>query len=723
MTFEASPPPATHSPASATTSLALLSLLAAGPAFAQPEPALPDVQITAERRETALLKTPMSVGVVGLREIEQGGIRELNGLVGVVAGVAVPNGFSNMPQAVGIRGVGVSIPAMTQAVGIYVDDVPLVRGYATAIWDLPDIERIEVLRGPQGTLYGQNLTAGAVRIVSADPTADKQGWLSAGAGNHDARELRGYFNGPLGDGPLSGSLAFSRRSNEGFGHNATLDRAVNKLDVGQFRAKLGLEVSRDTQVVVALDGLRDRSDPNTSNFPLNHADAMPRVLFSSNDSGNFERHAGGLSIKVDSQLSEALKFRSITALRTYRDDPFVGEWSGLAQARYTVSQIEKQRAFSQELQWQGQYRHWSWTSGAMLVRDRFDFSRFAAAVPVAAPAFQTEAQTHLETTDIGLYGQARLALSAKAGATFGARAYRTRQSGSNGFWRNNLARQRSSEVYFAPDLSAARSGVLPKLGIDYQWQPDLLVYASWGQGAKFGGFNRAAESLTAARAVANPDKVSTWELGGKQRFAEGTLALSVALFHNSYRDYLAGLTNTIVNGVVVTDAVLTNAGRAQTYGGDLELTAKISARTELALSAELLRSRFSAFANPSGAAATNYVGNRLPYAPNLSLGGNLSHVQPLDGGTAITWHASLQYIGRQYLDVANSPAMTVQPQTYVNAGASWSNARRDWTVSLRIRNLMDKTYVLLRNRIPSMGVDAAFYNAPRTVLLTSRHDF
>jgi iron complex outermembrane receptor protein len=121
---------------------------------------------------------------------------------------------------------------------IYVDDVPLIRGYATALWDLPDIQRIEVLRGPQGTLYGQNSTAGAVKIVSIEPGSDREAWVSAGIGNYDALEFRGYVNEPIGTEGTAASFAFSRRTNDGFAYNASLNEGANKLDATQFRAKL-----------------------------------------------------------------------------------------------------------------------------------------------------------------------------------------------------------------------------------------------------------------------------------------------------------------------------------------------------------------------------------------------------------------------------------------------------------------------------------------------------
>ena len=166
-----------------------------------------------------------------------------------------------------------------------------------------------------------------------------------------------------------------------------------------------------------------------------------------------------------------------------------------------------------------------------------------------------------------------------------------------------------------------------------------------------------------------------------------------------------------------------NAGKAKTYGVDVDLAAKLAPRTDLTLSAELLRTRIVEFANPTGAAVSNYVGNELPYASRLSFSTHFEHVQPLPDGSSLGFTAALQHLSRQYSDVQNSVTGTVVPQTYLNLGTTWMTPERQWTFSLRVRNVTNKTYVVLRTKIPSVDVDAANYNAPRTLLATMRHDF
>ena len=709
----------------AAPGLAPLLALAAIPALAQQvaEP-LPEVVVSAERTLTLARSTPLSLGVVEAREIEAKGVRDLQDVANVVAGVSVPNGFSNMPQAVAIRGVGASLPAMSQAVGIYLDDVPLVRGYATALWDLPDIERIEVLRGPQGTLYGQNSSGGAVKVITRAPTPEFEAWASAAAGNHGAREARAYLNGALGAGGLAASLGVSRRRTDGYGYNAALDEKVNRLDVAQVQAKLRWLGTAGLDAVLAVDGSRDRSDNNTINFPLNHPRAAPRVTFSGPGKDAFQRLAGGGSLRLVKQLGGGAELRSITAYRRYRDDPMMADFGGLETPRMTIRQLVEQRAFSQELQLQGRGERLAWTTGAMLVRDDFGFTRFTALHPLAAPApVHTDAATRQETRDLGLYAQGRYALATGVGLTLGARAYQTRQTGANAFWRADAGGRRLQQVYDAPDLATRSRGVLPRLALDWQATPATYLYASYARGEKFGGFNRAAESLVSAHQATDPERVATFEAGAKGRYAGGRVSVDLALFRNDYDDYLAPLSGTRIDGVQVSDVVLVNAARASSHGLDLDLGLALAQRTRWTVSLEALRSRFDDFINPGGVASGDYVGNELPNAPRLSVASSLSHVQPFASGGALTLDLSAKYVRRHYSEVSNAAGVMIPDQTYVNLAAVYRTPSRRWSLALRARNLQGRAYPTLRNRIAPLGIDAAYYNPPRTVLVTARRDF
>jgi iron complex outermembrane recepter protein len=698
-----------------------LILVTAAARAADEAQTLPPVLVTAERMPGVAEKTPVSMGVVSKEDIERKGIFQLNDLVGVVAGVSVPNGYSNMPQAVGIRGVGVSQPAMAQAVGIYLDDVPLLRGYGTALWDLPDVVRFEVLRGPQGTLYGQSSTAGAVKLVSADPDQIDGSWISAGIGNLGQREVRGLFAGRLQPG-VSASLAMSHRANDGFAYNATRGKDINKLEATQFRSKLKLELGSAARVTFAVDGLLDRSDTNTINYPLNHPAAAPRVSYTSSDAGAFERKAGGVSATAEWDLGTATTLRSITAYRGYTDDPTVADWGGLETTRYALSQQVRQRTFSQELQLTHRGDSADLVTGALLLRDRFYFNRYTTSFPLAAttPSY-SHAKTNQEMEDIGVYAQGHFRWTERLAATAGLRAYRTQQDAANTFWRTDAQFVPTQLVYDAPSLRTSESGLLPRIGLDYTLSPTTFTYASIAKGEKFAGFNRAAESALSAQVAAHPEKVTTYEVGTKLRSSPDRFSLSAAVFYNDYQDYLASLTNTTVNGTLVPDNVFLNAGKARTWGLDLEAQQGFTPWLSATASVEWLKSQFRDFANPTGAAASNYTGHELPYAPRWSAALGLKSHLTAPGGSvsADSW---LQFIDRQYVDAANTEALRVPRQTYLNLALVYTQDNGPWQISFRVRNATDRTYALARNRIPPLGIDAAYYNAPRTFMLNVRYE-
>lgn len=699
-----------------------LSALALPTAFAADDgQTLPPVVVTAERVPGVAEKTPVSVTVVSSEDIEAKGIYQLNDLVGVVPGVAVPNGYSNMPQAVGIRGVGVSQPAMAQAVGIYVDDVPLLRGYATALWDLPDLARVEVLRGPQGTLYGQSSTAGAVKLVSLEPDQIDRSWISAGFGNLGQREVRGLFGARLQPG-VSASLALSHRASDGFAYNATRGERINKLEATQFRTKLKLDLGSAARVTFAVDGLLDGSDTNTINYPLNHPAAAPRVSFTASDAGAFERRAGGASATAEWDVRADTKLRSITAYRGYTDDPTVADWGGLETTRYALSQQVRQRTFSQELQLTHRTANADLVAGALLLRDRFDFNRYTSTFPLAAasPSY-AQAKTHQEIEDIGLYAQGRYRWTERLGTTAGLRAYRTRQDAANAFWRTDAQFVPTLQVYDAPSLRTSETGLLPRVGIDFTPSPTTFAYASIAKGEKFAGFNRAAESALSAQVAARPENVTTYEAGTKLRSTPQRFSLSAAVFYNDYQNYLASLNNTTVNGTLVPDSVFLNAGRARTYGLDLEMQQAFTRSLSATASVEWLRSQFREFANPTGAAASDYTGNELPYAPRWSAALGVKNRFAAPGGS-VTGDAWLQFVDRQYVDAANTGALRVPRQTYLNFALVYTQGDGPWQVSFRVRNATDKTYALAHNRIPPLGIDSAYYNAPRTFLLNVRYE-
>jgi iron complex outermembrane receptor protein len=241
--------------------------------------AIPEVIVTAERRETSLEKTPVSVGVIGGVQVNEERYNQLSDLSSSVASLQVPAASTPSLSYLFIRGIGTVSPTYDGAVGIYVDDVYQARIINSGIFGLPDIEQIEVLRGPQGTLYGQNTSAGAIKIISKTPGDDVQAYAQASGGDYGQVDSRIYVSGPLIPGVLAAGLAISHVENHGFTYDADTDREVNATHTDQARAKLHLTPGIEgLSATLSFYVLGDRSD-NAYESPLNVPHPDPRVTY------------------------------------------------------------------------------------------------------------------------------------------------------------------------------------------------------------------------------------------------------------------------------------------------------------------------------------------------------------------------------------------------------------------------------------------------------------
>lgn len=313
--------PFTHRP----LALALASVLTlfAGSVVADDEPLakkekdakLETVIVTAERRTSDVQKTAVAVSAVGAQQLQDRGVHTLGDLVGQAAGLTLPSGFSTPTQQyVFIRGIGSSRPAGNPSVGIYVDDVYLPRQFANSYVNLPDIEQVEVLRGPQGTLYGQNTSAGAIKVISRDPSESLTGSVDVRAGNLGTVESQAYVSGALVPGTLKASLALAKRESDGYYRNKTRGSDVNGYDTTQGRLKLLFTPSDDLRFDFAIDEAYDHSD-NTVTTPTG---SRPRDTLAAWDTET-DQKSGGLSLKITKDLNENLALKSITAWRRIDD--------------------------------------------------------------------------------------------------------------------------------------------------------------------------------------------------------------------------------------------------------------------------------------------------------------------------------------------------------------------------------------------------------------------
>ncbi|WP_437880978.1 TonB-dependent receptor [Pseudomonas sp. LRF_L74] len=683
--------------------------------------ALEVVKVTAERRETELQKTPVSVGVVSSADLEKTGFQHLFDIEKNVAGVSFFKGASNQQSSIFIRGVGTTNQGYTQAVGVYIDDVPLARSVAAGQWDLPDLERIEVLRGPQGTLYGQNSSAGAVRIISRKPTDEKVAWVSAGIGNYEAREYKGYVSGPLVEERLSGSVAFSYNERDGFGRNLSTGDHINGADTISGRAKLRFTPSDDWDAILTVDGLVDKSDNGTNTTPLNYGNTSPRDSWAIQDLTKSRLERSGVSLNVTKELNDTLSLRSITSYRTYEHDPDYMDIGGLPRYSNTWHQTIEQDLLFQEFQLLGEVNDaLSYTAGVLFQNEKWANDNWSYRGN-GGPITRQLARTRYDTDDIALYGQFDYRLSERWTITAGARYWKTEQTYDASAYTLDANLDPLSRTFAVSDFEKTSHGVTPRLTIGYQVTPEAYLYASYTEGAKFGGYNRSAANSQVASVAADPEEVKAYEIGLKTNSFDNRLQINAALFYNDYSDYLAVVSNPTINGTTYGGSVLMNAAKAETYGAELEVRAKITRGLDWNFSFAYVESEFKEFFDPYG--NSPYEGNQLPFAPKYQAATGLSYTHGLSNGDEVSLYGSVQFTDRQFSDQVNNPRAAIPSRTTVDLGADYRFADGHWSAGIKVRNLTDKDHIILKSYIPAYGIESAAYDEPRTVVASVRYDF
>ena len=675
---------------------------------------LAEITVTAEHYSTDLQKTPVAVGTLGGAAIQDRDTSQIRDLPGLVAGLYIPPTASESFQPVYIRGIGTAAPIYNAAVGIYVDDVYIARVTNSAAFGSPDLDRIEVLRGPQGTLYGQNSSAGAIKIISKDPSQEQSAWLSVAAGNYDDKEAKAYFTGPIVADLLSYGVAYEHQSNEGYVYNKTLDHYVGALQTDQLRGKLKFTPSEGISFVLTAETLHDRSD-NASGTPVNYPGTGPRITF---DDQDLEQHDdnSAVSLRSEFDLSPHLKLRSISAYREMVNSPSLWSSDGVPEPLSGFYLDISDYQLSQEFQLLGQYDRLDFSAGTIGFRERYDVNR-----PSWAAGNYNGIQTSTLVKSAAVYAQAHYKLTDKFGITAGLRYTEERDGYDWLGYKTDPSLQYLAITGLLTNQVQKTNGVLPKIGIDYEVAPDVFTYASVTKGSKAGGFNPVPAALAVAEVPVDPEKVTTYELGAKTDLFSERLRSNVALFYNDFSDYQAVVNNPIVNGVPLNVSVIVNAGKARTYGAEFENTARVTRDLEWRLDITELRTEFLEFEDPTGAASTNYKGNQLNRSPHLTVGTGFSYHVPLSIPGTVRWDGDLAYATSSYDDIGNT--IRIPPNSTINTGLFYTTSSRHWTYSASVRNVMDKTFIISRTNTPSVGADIVTYNQPRTFLVGVRYDF
>ena len=710
-------------------SLTLISTVAI-PAHAQaaPAPTAPvddagaggDIVVTAERRATDLQKTAIAISAFTPELLEQRNITSVRDLAGQVPNLFVARAsISHTTQTFSLRGVGESDPIQEPVLAVYVDDVYVPRQIGS-MSEFVDLERVELLRGPQGTLYGRNSSAGALRLITRDPDDTTHVTAEAGYGSYNDVQLRALVSGPIIKDALSASVSYIHRSRDGVTYNPTLGHDVNRIDLDGWRGKLRFTGLTDLDALLTVNLIRDRSD-SRSYIPV----TQPGGTFSRRRSySEVEplQHLDALngSLRLIYTLSPQLSIKSITAVGGFNLDPVYYENDGQA-ALIQKNLIHYNDKFvSQEVQLNGELGDVSFTSGLFYLHERFfverdGFSRTGTAA--TAPVSKLRAHNITYTDAYAVFGEGTWKANDVFSLTAGIRGTIEKKQ----FVFDNKVIDDNRHVVsqsIAGEADKTWKALTPKLSVQAQWTPNLLNYLTWSRGFKSGGFDNRATRLDLATLPFNPEKVTTYEGGVKATLFDLALRSNLAVFYNDYRDLQVSFYDPAYVG-----SRRGNAGKAHSWGVELENDLRLTDTFSVQASGGYLKAVYDDYKG-AGGNGVDADGNPLTNAPKWSLSGGATYDLPLGaGGSHLRLSTNAQYQSSFYSSALARPQDRVPGQTFVNGSITWILPDDRFQAALSGKNILGANKPVSSTYTPSTGVYYKNYADPATILASIRFSY
>jgi iron complex outermembrane receptor protein len=589
------------------------------------------VTVTAQKREQSLLEVPIAVTAMGKTELNRRGVENVADLSALAPGLQVSRSPANDSiSQIAIRGNSEINPAIywDPAVGIYLDGVYLGKSQGT-VFDVVELNRVEVLRGPQGTLYGRNSIGGAINLVTRAPSGQLGGELALEAGNFGAFAQKLSVDLPQ-MGRLKLSLAARSEQRDGWveGRRASAVDEFNDRDSHGLRLAADMAISSSLQAAYRYDlseidthgsyGQLFRANPGFFTFvglPNFAANADQNRQKTANvDSDAFQQvRVEGHALTLTQQMGAADWLKSISAFRRLRNHDG-SDYDGTADPVAETQRYTHFNQLSQELQWVGKRGPLQYVGGLYYYRDRGNtnnpqayfggFSRFDSRYGTETDAYAAYGQ---------LDYQALEALSLSAGLRYTSeRKQLSRVFGCNAPALGCFAAPGEEFNYFIPEGTAASktfSATTPSLSVAWRFSPSVNAYARYAEGFKSGGFNGefSDTSQTPAQNVAEtqrsfePEKQRSYELGLKTELLNGRAQFNAAAFYNQLDNYQASIF--VASGAAA--SVIRNAGKATVQGLELEAAYAPMRGVRLQGNYAYLNSEYDRFTDDSGREQAN----------------------------------------------------------------------------------------------------------------------
>ena len=757
--------------------------LLAGPAFAlmiglctsvpaiAGEAVIEEIIVTAQKREQALQDTPISVTAFTGRTIEDLGFRQSVDITTQTPNfnVGYPNGDTGVP-ALFIRGVGLNDFAVLNQgpVASYVDEV-YVSSNAAQIFQLLDVDRVEVLRGPQGTLYGRNANGGAVNYYSRRPGDEWNGWARAGFGDWSSTKFEGAIGGPVTDA-LGVRFAALKTDSKGWMRNRFTGNRQQGVDELAWRLLLDFAPNDKFDALLNIHGGETKSDSvqyrhlgtwpepfffgdNCADSAIQNFDCVDIVGYSEYDVSNYigggevdpvpgykegnydyedtnDTSFWGVSLNLNWEIGNDLTLTSITAFDEVDDFRPEETDAGPADVLTGVLGVE-QETFSQELRISQVKDGWNWLAGVYYLDDQADdrtsFDLLRLLRPgligvddpaVCGPDVPAGNPTGFCPDQFVFEQISATRQNIKSFAIYGDASFDLAER-----WRLSLGLRYTDEevehaAAFFYDEPAAGSPLITssdektsfdnvsgRVVLDFRVTDEVLLYGSIANGFKAGGI----QSTTDGSFPFDEEELISYEAGFKWQTPSGKIQLNGAVFFYDYTD-MQVFQFVNVGNPPTPISLLTNASDAETTGAELEFQWLPTDNLYISMGLGLLDAEYKDFVDDLG---NDFSGNKITLAPDLSFNGLAQYDIPTDIGT-FTLQLDWIYQDKVYFDSLNNELLSEDSYWLWNGRIAWAPSD-EWELALWGRNLGNEEYLSYAFDLSFFGFHEQMLGTPRMV--------
>ncbi len=675
------------------------------------------IMVTAQRREENLQRTPVSVTALTPDDLARRAVVDPAALQGLLPAVQFQS-YGEL-RAI-IRGVGTFTlqPGVDSAVAYNVDSTYLANPVALPPL-LFDIARIEVLRGPQGTLFGRNSNGGALNIITRRPEYDFGGEVTAQIGNYDLFGAEGAINVPLGD---SAALRTSFAAQQ---HDPYMKDGHFDADMYAGRARLLVEPSSNLEILLTTEYSQQRNagvgftpcPPRSTNVGCANTEWDPYAGFAPLETQHFYNVD---NFTTYGEVNLDLGFADLISLTSWRDvDQIYHGGVDPASTFDYLTEIEDQQ-FTQELRLSSNPGSWlTWTIGAFYSRQTLDYTNTFS--PYVSQSVIISIDDYVSTSK-AIFAQATAPITDRFRITGGIRYTDERKEsvGSAAAFSAGLG----DYVVTPTGATLTDDPITWRAGVEFDAADDTMLYASVNTGRKSGGLNQVQPGIGLPTTYA-PESITAYQAGIKSRFLDNRVQLNAEVFHYDYSNFHALGALFDPTGTYPSIYFLTlNSQEARFFGGEVEANILLGSDTRLNLNATVLDTKHEVFeVEVGGNSVLSYSGNRAANAPEFTFGASLSHDIPLGNGGEIRLQAESVLTGPQFLSFENYPSsyQGAYTQSSANVGYVFPNGR--YSVTAWIRNIEDKGamlhYIAATGALRDKGVPLQ----PRTFGLTLRAEF